>query len=83
VLPVTPHNRLGLAISGVSPPVRVSMIQLVSSESKPVPETTTVVPGSDPTGGEPRFGVALTAGFTVNAPNAAVGSPWSPVTITL
>ena len=67
------------------------MVQLVSVDRKPVPETTTVVPGSDPSGGDPYpFGgvpvvglATFAAGFTVYAPNAAVASPWSPTTITL
>ena len=83
MLPVTEHNRLGLAISGIAPTEVVSMVQLVSVGRKPVPERTIVVPGSDPTGGEPEVGVALTAGFTVKPPDGVEGSPWSPITVTV
>lgn len=54
----------------------VSRVHVPASPAvKPVPETVTVVPGSDPMGGEPDSGLTVICAITVMAALAAEGSP--------
>jgi hypothetical protein len=56
-------------------------VQLESVDLKPVPDTVTVVPGSDAAAGEPLVGFNVIARVTVKVGVTAAVSPWLPVTV--
>lgn len=59
VLPSTSHDRLEMMFGADV------TVHEVSDTAKPVPVTVTVVPGIDPSTGEPKTGLSVTAAVTV------------------
>lgn len=56
-------------------------IQEVSESEKPLPVIVTVVPGNEPSGGEPMTGLTVRGAVVVNMNTAVPKSPCKPVTL--